>query len=150
MDQTVPIGLREMIRTNNHEKKQITKMELIHASIFYTIVLWLAFYFLVLKHKLVFKEATWVTWAAIIGINLLIIAVVRFLVPLFNLILIGTSKIGSFIFATISTIVFFFILTPIALFKRLTGKKLIETKIEKEKESYYEPWEPAEDIEKQY
>jgi hypothetical protein len=32
----------------------------------------------------------------------------------------------------------------------LTGKKLMETRIDTQRDSYYEPWEPSGNIEKQY
>ncbi len=122
----------------------------VNAAIFFTILLWLAVYFLVIKYKLVFKEQTAVSWVVIAGVNLVIILSARFLVPAFELILKGTGKIGAFIFGVVSTLVYFFILTPIALFKRLTGQKQLEAEIEKEKESYYEKWEPSVNIKKQY
>lgn len=122
----------------------------INTAVFFTILIWLLFWLLGVKHRILFKELTPVVWAAAIGFNIIVIALSRFLVPVFELVLKGTGKIGSLIFGLITTLVYYFILTPIALFKRLTGKKLMETRIDGDLDSYYEQWEPSDNIEKQY
>ena len=122
----------------------------INTAIFFTILYWLLVYFLVIKKKFIVKELSVVPLLIIIAINLAIILCSGLLRPVFELVTKVTQKIGTLIFGLITTFVYFFILTPIALFKRLTGKKLMNVKLEKDKESYYEDWEPTGNIEKQY
>lgn len=88
--------------------------------------------------------------AIIIAVNLVIILLARFLVPVFDFISKITKKIGTVIFAVITIFVFVFVLTPIALFKRLRGHKMLKYKFEKEKETYFDEWESSSNIEKQY
>jgi hypothetical protein len=126
------------------------KKRTINTAVFFTILIWLVFYILGVKHRILFKDLTAVVWAVAIGLNLVVIAAAKFLIPVFELVLKGTGKIGSLIFGLITTLVYFFILTPIALFKRFTGSKLMDVKFDGERESYYDEWEPSENIEKQF
>ena len=131
-------------RTNPGNKKSVD------TAIFFTILYWLLVYFLVIKQKLIVKELTPVPVVALVSINLVIILCSGFLQPVFAVVLKVTQKFGSLIFALITTVVYFFILTPIALFKRLTGKQLLQVKPEKARDTYYEEWEPSPNPEKQF
>ncbi|UCH92095.1 MAG: hypothetical protein JSV88_17590 [Candidatus Aminicenantes bacterium] len=122
----------------------------LNTAIFFTILYWLLVYFLVIKRKFLVKELNLAAVLVLILINLVIILCSGFLRPVFELVLKVTQKIGTLIFGLITTVVYFFILTPIALFKRLTGKQLMNVRIEKDKDSYYEAWELPGNIEKQY
>ena len=102
------------------------------------------------KNTIVFSKISFPQIAILIGINLLLVVFSKALIPLFDLILKLTGKIGSLIFGLITTIVFFFILTPISLFRRATGKKMLKLGFEKESDSYYEEWEESADFTKQY
>jgi len=126
------------------------KKKIINTAVFFTLLYWITVYFLVIKNEIIFKELTLIPLILIIVINLAIILLSRFLYPVFQLILKITQKIGNLIFGLITTIVYIFILTPIALFKRLFGKKIIEVGFENDKESYFIEWEPSANIEKQY
>jgi len=99
---------------------------------------------------LIFSKISFLQIAALIGVNLLLVVFSKVLIPVFELILKITGKIGSLIFGTITTIVFFFILTPISLFRRATGKKMLNLGFEKESDSYFEEWEESSDFTKQY
>ena len=70
--------------------------------------------------------------------------------PLFDIIIKFTGKIGSFIFGIITTLVFFLILTPISLFRRFSGKKMLTLGFDDEADSYYENWDKSSDFTKQY
>ena len=131
-------------------KRQKDRKKTINTAVFFTILYWLAVYLLVIKRKLLVKELSVVSAAAMVLINLVIILCSRYLEPVFELVLKVTQKIGTLIFGLITTVVYLFILTPIALYKRLTGRKLLDVKIEKDKETYYDQWESSGSIEKQY
>lgn len=122
----------------------------VNTAVFFTILYWILIYVLVFKKGLIFKELTAVSIAIMFALNLLLIVLSKFLVPVFELILKITGKIGTLIFALITTVVFIFVLTPIALFKRLRGQQLLKFKFEKDKTTYFEEWESSPDIEKQY
>lgn len=122
----------------------------VNTAVFFTILYWIFTYVLVFKKGLIFKELTTVNIAIMIALNLLLIGLTKFLVPAFELILKITGKIGTFIFALITTLVFIFVLTPIAFFKRLRGQQLLKYKFEKDQTTYFEEWESSPDIEKQY
>jgi len=77
-------------------------------------------------------------------------AVPRLFFPVYRLIMIGSGYLGNFMFALISILVFFIILTPIALIMRLFGKKFMETRISPALPSYYDEGEESHDITKQY
>lgn len=124
--------------------------KIINTAVFFTLSIWLLFWLLGVKHRIIFQELTPWVWGLTIGLNGVVIALSKFLVPAFELVLNVTGKVGTLIFGLITTFVYFFILTPIALFKRLTGKRLMETSIDKNLDSYYEPWEASDRIEKQY
>ena len=126
------------------------KKKIINTAVFFTILYWILVYFLVFKHKIVIKSVTPLAVAAIILINGVLVLLSRFLVPVFELVSKLTQKLGALIFGLIATLVFYLILTPIGLFKRLAGKKLMNVKFDKNTESYYEEWEPSGNIEKQY
>ncbi|MCK5005307.1 MAG: hypothetical protein KAS21_09475 [Candidatus Aminicenantes bacterium] len=122
----------------------------LNTIIFFSILYWLLTYIFVFKKGLIFSKISVLHIVVLVGINLLFVVFARVLIPLFDLILKLTGKIGSLIFGTITTIVFFFILTPISLFRRATGKKMLKLGFEKESESYYEEWEESSDFTKQY
>lgn len=77
-------------------------------------------------------------------------AIPRMFFPVFKIILIGSSYLGNFIFASVSMIAFFLILTPIALAMRLFGKKFMNTPIEVASSTYYDEAEECYDVQKQY
>ncbi len=122
----------------------------LNASIFFTIVYWLTLYFLVFRFKVIDVRITVLTVAIFIAINILLFALYKILEPAFRGLLFVTGYIGKFIFGIISSLVFYLILTPVALIKRISGKSPMPVKIDPEAESYYEPWEPSEGIDKQY
>ena len=122
----------------------------VNPAIFFTILYWLLVYFLLIKRKFLVKELNLFSLAILIGINLAIILCSGFLTPVFEMVLKVSQKIGSLIYGLIAAVVYLFILTPIALYKKSTGHKLMEVEIEKDKTSYYEDWESSRDIFKQY
>jgi len=122
----------------------------VHSAIFFSILYWIIVYFLVFKFRIVVKEINGVTLAVLIAINLILIACAGFLHSAYDIGLMIAGKIGSFVFGVISAVVYFLILTPIALIKRAAKKGLMPVKFDKEKASYYEEWEPSTDVKKQY
>ncbi len=120
-------------------------------AIFFTILYWLILFIVVFKRDIkAFFELEILKILLIIVINLILIALSKYLSPVFEFILKITKKIGSFIFALVSTIIFFLVLTPIALFLRLRGKQFVDYKIDKNKETYYENYKFSDDLDKQF
>lgn len=85
--------------------------------------------------------------AAIIGVLLFF---PRVFFPAFKVIMIASGRLGNFIFAVISLLVFFLLLTPIALAMRISGKAFMDIKLDPSLPSYYNEAEPEHDITKQY
>lgn len=122
----------------------------LNTIVFFSILYWILTYIFIFKKGLIFSKISFPQIAVLIVLNLLLVVFSKVLIPLFDLILKLTGKIGSLIFGLITTIVFFFILTPISLFRRATGKKMLKLGFEKESDSYYEEWEESADFTKQY
>ena len=122
----------------------------INTIIFFTILYWLAVYILIFRKGLIFGKVTFVHILILLSLNLFIALIWKLLEPVFDLIIKLTGKLGSLIFLLISTIVFLFILTPISLFRRLSGKKMLNLGFEEGSDSYYEKWEKSSDFSKQY
>lgn len=74
----------------------------------------------------------------------------RFFYPVFRTALVISSFIGNIIFKIISTVVFYIILTPIALIMRLFGKTFLIHKADTRIDTYYEDFVPHAGIDKQY
>jgi len=70
--------------------------------------------------------------------------------PAFKVILIASSRLGSFIFAVLAIMVFFLILTPMALVMKIFGKKFMDPYLDPSLPSYYSEAEAGHDITKQY
>jgi hypothetical protein len=70
--------------------------------------------------------------------------------PAYRLILTGSGYIGNFIFGVISTLVFFLLLTPIAVIMRLLGKRFMSVRSEPSALSYYEEGEDPGNVDKQF
>lgn len=121
-----------------------------HTALFFTILYWLLAFLLVFRKKLIFKEITLGNIALMIGAYLLLMLLSPFLVPVFELVTKITKRIGVLIFGIITTLVYYLILTPIALFKKITGQQLLKIKYDKDADSYFEDWEPSSNMEKQY
>lgn len=81
---------------------------------------------------------------------LLILLKPRFFYPVFRTALVISSFIGNIIFKVISTVVFYLILTPIALVMRAFGKKFLIHKTDSSLETYYEDYVPHAGIDKQF
>ena len=70
--------------------------------------------------------------------------------PAFKVIMIASSRLGSFIFAMLAIVVFFLILTPLALAMKIFGKKFMSPEPDPSLPSYYSEAEAWHDITKQY
>ena len=124
--------------------------KLLNTAIFFNIVYWILFFVLVIKNQLIFNEFSVGNIFLIILANTILLLCTKLLMPVFELVLKVTNKIGILIFGIISTLVFYLILTPIAFFKKIFTKPMLKIKISKDVTSYYEKWEPADDIKKQF
>ncbi len=122
----------------------------LNTIIFFSILYWLLTYIFVFKKGLIFSKISAVPIIIMIGVNLLFVIFAKLLIPVFDLILKLTGKIGTLIFGIITTAVFYLILTPISLFRRVTGKKMLKLGFEKKSDSYFEEWEESSDFTKQY
>jgi hypothetical protein len=78
------------------------------------------------------------------------IAAPKIFFPAFRLIMAVTSKFGSLVFLVISTIVFFLLLTPLALVMRLFGKKFLLVRRSRKAASYFEDPAPEGDFQRQF
>lgn len=85
--------------------------------------------------------------AAAIAVLLL---VPRLFFPVFRAIVIGSSYVGSFIFSVLAVLVFYLILTPIALVMRLAGRKFLQPGPDPSLASYFEESETETDVSKQF
>jgi membrane protein implicated in regulation of membrane protease activity len=74
----------------------------------------------------------------------------RVFFPAFKLIMIASSRLGSLIFAVLAILVFFLILTPLALAMKIAGKKFMNPETDPSLPSYYVDADAGHDIGKQY
>jgi hypothetical protein len=88
--------------------------------------------------------------AAIAATIAIFMAFPRLFFPAFKVVMIGSSQLGNFIFAVLSIIIFFLILTPIALVMKLAGKKFMKPRSDPSLPSYYEDAEDRTDVKKQF
>jgi hypothetical protein len=112
------------------------------------LILAIALTFKLTRHGAVLPRSLALAAEAVIIGMLLVFPRVFF--PAFRAIMIASSFIGNFIFALISTVVFFLILTPIALAMKISGKKFMDTDPEPSLPSYYCETEEQHNITKQY
>jgi hypothetical protein len=124
--------------------------KILNPAIFFTLLYWLLFYLLVIKNKLFFKVLSLKIVLLLFALNVVIILLSRWLYPLFALVTKLAQRIGNLLFALISAVVFYLILFPISMIKKIMGNKLMETEFDKKKLSYFEDWDPPGDIKKQY
>jgi glucan phosphoethanolaminetransferase (alkaline phosphatase superfamily) len=95
-------------------------------------------------------EARWLALAAETFIAGVLLIFPGLFFPVFKMILIASSLLGNLIFAVISILVFFLILTPIALVMRALGKNFMKTGLDHSLPSYYHEAEIGHDITKQF
>jgi hypothetical protein len=125
------------------------KKRIINSAVFFTILYWLAVY-IVQRRSHFLSGARPLTWAVLVAASLLLIVLARPLLPVFERVLAVTARIGSLIFALITMLVFFFLLTPISLLMRLAGKVFMQGRFDARAATYYEPWQVSEDASKQF
>lgn len=72
--------------------------------------------------------------------------------PVFRAILVASSHVGNLIFALITIIVFYLVLTPLSLVMRLLGKRFLHARFRPRPNvaSYYEQGEAAGDMNRQF
>ena len=70
--------------------------------------------------------------------------------PVFRTAMVFSTFLGNIIFKIITTVVFYFILTPIALVMRLFGKKFLTLQKNQNQDTYFEDYVPHAGTEKQY
>jgi len=125
------------------------KKRILNSAVFFTILYWLIV-FLAQRQSRFLSNAGIKTWLLLGAGSLLLILLARPLLPLFELVLALTARVGSVIFALITAVVFFVLLTPLALLMRLAGKRFMQRHFEPQLPTYYESWEAADDISKQF
>jgi hypothetical protein len=92
----------------------------------------------------------WTWLAAEAALAAVFIALPKLFFPVYRIIMIGTGALGTFLFTLISLVVFFVVLTPIAVVQRLFGKSFMPVKAEPALPTYYEDVPETGDIEKQF
>lgn len=94
------------------------------------------------------KRLIWLAVEA--GVISFFLLLPRIFFPFFRLIMIGTGYVGNAVFGLISIIIFYLILTPLALVMRLFGKKFMPVRCQPGCESYYEDADQPTPYEKQF
>lgn len=118
--------------------------------IFLALLLILAF---LLTLKLTRNSAMETRWLALAAEAMIIGALLVFpkiFFPAFSVIMIASGYLGSFIFAMLAIVVFFLILTPLALAMKFFGKKFMNPDPDPSLPTYYLEAEAWHDITKQY
>lgn len=118
--------------------------------IFLALLLLLAF---LVTFKLTRHGAAQTRWLALAAEAAVIGALAvfpRIFFPIFKVIMIASSRLGSLIFAVLAIVVFFLILTPIALVMKIFGKKFMDPCPDPSLPSYYVAADAGHDISKQY
>ena len=87
---------------------------------------------------------------AIISVTAFFIFLPKLFFPVYRLVMAVTELVGSFVFAVISTVIFFLILTPMARGMKLFGKRFMNDRPDYSAPSYYEEGEAVENIGKQF
>lgn len=94
--------------------------------------------------------ARYVILMAILSFATFFIFLPRLFFPAYRLVMGATEIVGSFVFAVISTLIFFLILTPIAQGMKLFGKRFMNDRPDRSAPSYYEEGEAVENVGKQF
>ena len=87
---------------------------------------------------------------AIAALALFFAVLPRLFVPAYRAIMIVSGSIGNAIFLVVATVVFFVLLTPIALVMRLFGKQFMARRCDPRADSYFECPQAAHGFDKQY
>jgi hypothetical protein len=125
------------------------RKKIINSAVFFTILYWLVVY--VLQRRTHFLKAAPVkTWLMLAGGSLLLILLAKVLLPVFELVLKATAKVGNLIFGLVTVVVFFVFLTPIAWLMRRFGKVFMSTHFDPKQPTYYQPWQASDEVGKQY
>ncbi len=74
----------------------------------------------------------------------------RWFAPVYRAIMAASGFVGNTIFLVIAAVVFFVLLTPIALVMRLFGKTFMASGYDKSASSYFEDPQPAQGYDRQY
>jgi hypothetical protein len=74
----------------------------------------------------------------------------RLFAPVYQAVMTASGFVGNTIFLVIAALVFFILLTPIALAMRLFGKKFMASGYDRSADSYFESPQPAQSYDKQY
>ncbi len=117
---------------------------------FFLVLEGLLFYFFVIRRKLVFGGLNTSSIGVAVAFAVLIVVFSPRLRPLYEGILKVSRVMGRITFGFVLILVFFLVLTPLALIKRIIGRPELAVRIEPKRESYFEPWIPSEDLRKQY
>jgi hypothetical protein len=125
------------------------KKKIINSAVFFTILYWLVIYLVERKNHFL-QNAPLKSWLLLAAGSLLLILFAKILLPVFELVLAVSKRIGSLIFALISALIFFVLLTPISLLMRLFGKTFMNRRFAKEQQTYYELWQISDDVSKQF
>lgn len=125
------------------------RKKIINSAVFFNILFWLIV-FLLQRQSRFLSDAGVTTWLLLVSASLLLIPLAKPLLPVFEMVLRLTAKIGSLIFALITAVVFFLLLTPIALLMRLAGSVFMPRRSDARLATYYESWQVSEDVSKQF
>lgn len=125
------------------------KKRILNSAVFFVLLYWLVLY-LVQRQSHFLSGAGWPLWLALAAGTLLPVALAKPLLPVFEAVLAVTARLGSLIFAAITAVVFFVLLTPLSLLMRLGGKRFMQRRFDRAATTYYEPWHVSEDPSKQF
>jgi tetrahydromethanopterin S-methyltransferase subunit D len=88
--------------------------------------------------------------AAEAGLTGLFLAAPKLFFPVYKVLLLATGALGAFLFALISLVVFYLVMTPIALVLRLFGKSFMKVRTEAGLATYFEDGADGADITRQF
>lgn len=137
MDQTIPHGL-------------MTKKLKWNTAVFFSLLLWLIVILFLLRHKLLIASLSPGNLALVICVNVILLLNVRLLAPVFQWILKVATGLGKIIFALIAGLTFFLVLCPISLFQKIRGRKPMRLDFDPGCDTYFEDWQPSDNIKKQF
>ncbi len=110
----------------------------------------LLFYLLVVRRRLLFGGPNAASIGTAAGLALVLVLASPRLRPVFAAILRASQVVGRLVYGLITALVFLFILTPIGLIQRIFRRTTMDLRGDPGRTTYYERWEPSEDVRKQY
>jgi hypothetical protein len=121
--------------------------ERINSLIFFIILLTLIFYLLGKNGIIAYSAVSILLYG--VGVVFLVL-MSRPMVVIFRTILKITGFVGKIVFTILNLLVFYFLVTPVAGIMKVFGKRFVDHRYDHSLDSYYQGYDPGNDIEKQF